>query len=262
MLDLDWSTILWEIVNFLLITVILYFLVFRPMAKRAEIRAIEKAQLKAELENDRADAASKLEEIDDRLINLEDEIQKISDEAYSSSQLLQKTLLEATYEEANSIMMDAVQEARKEQLVDIRSNQIELVNAILAITKQTLITVTPPEVHARLLDELNTSIWNLGKSDIRAVQSIRESLEDRAPVLELSVPTELTTEQRLKLTNTFNALADKEVDLEISIVPEMVAGVKARIGDIVLDNSVGNQIDTMRDQVTRSLETYTPIQDD
>ena len=122
--------------------------------------------------------------------------------------------------------------------------------------------MTPPEVHARLLDELNTSIWNLGKSDIRAVQSIRESLEDRAPILELSVPTELTAEQRLKLTNTFNALADKEVDLEISIVPEMVAGVKARIGDIVLDNSVGNQIDTMRDQVTRSLETYTPIQDD
>ena len=69
-------------------------------------------------------------------------------------------------------------------------------------------------------------------------------------------------EQRLKLINTFSALADKEVDLEVLILPEMVAGIKARIGDIVLDNSVGNQIDTMRDQVTRSLETYSPIQDD
>ena len=262
MLALDWSTILWEVVNFLVITVILYFLVFKPMAKRAEIRAIEKAQLKAELENDRAEAADKLEEIDDRLINLEDEIQKISDEAYAGSQLLQKNLLEATYQEANAIMMDAVQEARKEQLVDIRSNQTELVNTILAITKQTLITVTAPEVHSRLIDELTNNIWNLGKSDIRAVQTIRESLESRTPVVEISVPTELTTDQRLKLINTFNALADKEVDLEVSVIPEMVAGVKARIGDIVLDNSVGNQIDTMRDQVTRSLETYTPIHDD
>jgi len=262
MLEIDWSTILWEVLNFLVITVILYLLVFKPMAKRAEIRAIEKAQLKAELENDRFEAAEKLEEIDDRLINLEDEIQKISDEAYAGSQLLQKNLLDATYEEANAIMLNAVQEARKEQLVDIRSNQIELVNTILAITKQTLLKVTPAEVHSRLIDELTSNIWNLGKTDIRAVQNIRESLEGRSPTVEISVPTELTMEQRIKIINTFNALADKEVDLEVTILPEMVAGLKARIGDIVLDNSVGNQIDTMRDQVTRSLETYSPVQDD
>ena len=117
MLDLDWSTILWEILNFLIITVVLYFLVFKPMAKRAELRAIEKATLKAELEHDRAEAAVKLDEIDDRLINLEEEIQKISDEAYANSQILQNNLLEATHEEAKTILLNAVNESRKEHLV-------------------------------------------------------------------------------------------------------------------------------------------------
>lgn len=262
MLDLNWSTILWEIINFLVITVVLYYIVFKPMAIRAEQRAIEKAQLKAGLQKDRAEAAEKLEEIDDRLINLEEEIQKISDEAYASSQLLQKNLLEATYEEANSIMLDAVKEARKEQLVDIRSNQIELVNIILVITKQTLIKATPPEIHIKLLDELLLSIWNFGKTDLRAVQSIRESIEGRSPVVEITVPTELTLEQRHKVINTFSALADKDVDLEETVSPELVAGVKIRIGDIVLDNSIGSQIDAMRDQVTQSLETYSPVQDE
>ena len=145
MLDLDWSTILWETLNFLLITVVLYFLVFRPMAKRAEIRAIEKARLKAELEFDRSEAAVKLEEIDDRLVNFEQEVQKISDEAYASSQNLQTNLLEATRKEAKTVMLDAVKEARKEQFVDIKHNQVELVAAILAITKQTLKSVIPPE---------------------------------------------------------------------------------------------------------------------
>src|SRR5665811_76082 len=141
MLDLDWSTILWETLNFLLITVVLYFLVFRPMAKRAEIRAIEKARLKAELEFDRSEAAVKLEEIDDRLVNFEQEVQKISDEAYAGSQNLQTNLLEATRKEAKTVMLDAVKEARKEQFVDIKHNQVELVAAILAITKQTLKSV-------------------------------------------------------------------------------------------------------------------------
>lgn len=262
MLDLDWSTILWEILNFLLISVILYFLVFRPMAKRAEIRAIEKAQLKAELELDRAEAGVKLEEIDDRLINLEEEIQTISDEAYASSQLLQSNLLEATREEASAILMDAVNESRKEQLVDIKRNQVALVSAVLAISKQTLKSVIPPEVHARLLEELTSNIWNLGKTDMHTVQNIRESLEDRTPTVEVSVPLELTNEQRMKLLNTFNALADKEVDMDIKLVPEMIAGIKARIGDIVLDNSLGDQIDTLKDQVSRSLEIFASIQDD
>ncbi len=262
MLDLDWSTILWETLNFLLITVILYFLVFRPMAKRAEIRALEKARMKAELEFDRSEAAVKLEEIDDRLNNFEQELQKISDEAYASTQSLQANLLEATRAEAETIMLDAVKEARKEQFVDIRHNQVELVSAILEITKQTLNSVMPPEVHNRLLDELTTSIWNLGKTDLSMVQNLRESLEDRIPTVELSVPFELTNEQRVKLINTFNALADKEVDFEIEIVPEMIAGIKARIGDLVMDNSLGNQVDNLKDKVSRSLETFTPLQDE
>ena len=97
---------------------------------------------------------------------------------------------------------------------------------------------------------------------MRTGQNIRDSLEDRLPTVQVSIPVALTQEQRMKLLNTFNALADKEVDLDIQIVPEMIAGIKARIGDIVLDNSLGNQIDNLKDQVSRSLETFSPIQDD
>ncbi|MBP7197341.1 MAG: ATP synthase F0 subunit B, partial [Anaerolineaceae bacterium] len=113
MLDLDLSTIIWEILNFLVLTVILYFLVFKPMTKRAEERAIEKAALRAELQRDQMDARQRLEELDERLINLDEEIEKITDQAYVNSQTQQKDLLEATREEAESIMMEAVSEARK-----------------------------------------------------------------------------------------------------------------------------------------------------
>ena len=80
-----------------------------------------------------------------------------------------------------------------------------------------------------------------------AVQRVRDSLEGRQPTVRIEVPAALTNEQYLKLLNTFNALADKEVDLQIKVIPEMIAGIKARIGDIVMDNSLGNQIDSLRD---------------
>jgi F-type H+-transporting ATPase subunit b len=262
MLDLDLGTILWEIVNFLVLTVILYFLVFKPMTKRAEARAVEKAETRAALQADRKAAAVKVAELDERLLNLDQEIEKITDQAYENSQILQRDLLEATREEANQIMMDAVGEARKEQEVDIKRSQAELVNSVLKISNDTLTQVTPPGVHAELLEELNRTIWNMGKTDMRMVQGIRDSLVDRIPTVDVAVPRELTNEQYMKLLNAVNALADKEVEFEIYIRPELVAGIQLRIGDIVLDNSVGTHLNSLQDDIYQKLETLAAPDDD
>lgn len=262
MLDLDLGTIIWEIINFLVLTIVLYFLVFKPMTKRAEERAIEKAATRAALLADRETAALRLAELDERLLNLDEEIEQITDAAYENSQIQQRDLLEATREEANQIMMEAVSEARKEQEVDIKRSQMDLVETVIKISKETLSQVTPPKVHDELIEELTRSIWNMGKTDMRMVQGLRDSLADRIPTVEVVVPRELSTEQEMKLVSTFNALADKEVDLEINIQQELVAGIKARIGDIVLDNSVGTHLNSLRDEINLKLETVAEPEDD
>ena len=262
MLDLDLGTIIWEIINFLVLTIVLYFLVFKPMTKRAEERATEKAAARAALLADRDTAALKLAELDERLLNLDEEIQQITDEAYENSQIQQKDLLDATREEANQIMMEAVSEARKEQEVEIKRSQMNLVDNVIAISNDTLARITPPKVHDELIEELSRTIWNMGKTDMRMVQGIRDSLADRIPTVEVAVPRELSAEQQMKLISTFNALADKEVDLEISIQPELVAGIKARIGDIVLDNSVGTHLKSLRDEINLKLETVAAPDDE
>ncbi len=262
MLELDLSTVIWEIVNFLVLTVVLYYLVFKPMTKRAEERATEKAATKAALQADREEAAFKLAELDERLLNLDGEIQQITDEAYENSQIQQRDLLEATREEANQIMINAISEARKEQEVDFKRSQMDLVETIIDITTDTLVRVTPESVHDDLIDELSRRIWNMGRDEMRMVQSLRDSLADRIPTVEVAVPRELTTEQQMKLVNTFNALTDKEVDIEISLQPELIAGIRARIGDIVLDNSVGAQLNSLRDDINLKLETLAAPEDD
>ena len=262
MLDLDLSTIIWEILNFLVLTVILYFLVFKPMSRRAEERAIEKAALKAELQRDQLDARQRLEELDQRLLNLDEEIEKITDQAYINSQIQQKDLLNATREEAEFIMLEAVNEARKEQEVDIKRLQNNLVETVIKISNETLREVTPAQVHEQLIEEMTRNIWNMGRTDMRMVQNIRDSLEERIPTVEVEVPRELTTEQQMKLINTFNALTDKEVELEVRVRPELVSGIRARVGDIVLDNTINAHLDSLRDEIGQKLEILAKPEDE
>jgi len=225
------------------------------MTRRAEERAIEKAALRAALQRDHLDARQRVEELDERLLNLGEEIERITDEAYVNSQIQQKDLLDATREEAEFIMMEAVNEARKEQEVDIKRLQGDLVETVIRISNDTLREVTPAQVHDQLIEEMTRNIWNMGRTDMRMVQNIRESLEARIPTVEIEVPRELTTEQQMKLINTFNALADKEVDLEVAVKPELVSGIRARVGDIVLDNTIYAHLDSLRDEVGQKLET-------
>jgi len=255
MLDIDISTIIWEIVNFLILTAVLYYLVFKPMTKRAEERAVEKAALRASLIEDSEAAEAKLAEIDERLMRLDEEMKKLTDEAYENSQIHQRDLLEATQEVANAMMMSAVSEARKEQAVDIKRSQADLVETVLHISNDTLQEVTPPKVHDALVEDLTRSIWNMGKTDMRAVQRLRESLVDRFPMVEISVPRELSVEQYNKLLNTFNALADREVEINVTIDIKLVAGIKARIGDIILDNSIGTHLESLSEEINQKLET-------
>lgn len=262
MLDLDLSTIIWEILNFLVLTVILYFLVFKPMSRRAEERAIEKAALRAELQRDQLDARQRLEELDQRLLNLDEEIEKITDQAYINSQIQQKDLLNATREEAEFIMLEAVNEARKEQEVDIKRLQNNLVETVIKISNETLREVTPAQVHEQLIEEMTRNIWNMGRTDMRMVQNIRDSLEERIPTVEVEVPRDLTTEQQMKLINTFNALTDKEVELEVRVRPELVSGIRARVGDIVLDNTINAHLDSLRDEIGQKLEILAKPEDE
>jgi len=66
----------------------------------------------------------------------------------------------------------------------------------------------------------------------------------------------------MKLINTFNALADKEVELEVNIRPELVSGIRARVGDIVLDNTIHAHLESLRNEISEKLETLAEPEDE
>lgn len=257
MLEFDWVTILWEIVNFIVITIILYYLVFKPIVKRSEARANEKARLMDELIQDREAAALKLQEIEERLANLHKEIQQISDDAYEQNKILQAKLLDATREEAAQILQEALQEAHKEQFVNTKQYHNELTDTIIRISRDALNRVTPPSVHAALIDGLVKNILDMGRNQMQQVQSIRDSLIDRLPHAYVTAAAPLSSEQEMMLVRTFNALVDRDVNVDIEIDQSLIAGLKVRLGDVILENSLSAQLDTIRAEIKESLELAT-----
>lgn len=254
MLDIDLVTILAEIINFLVLAVALYFLLFKPVVKQMEQRAEEREALMTAAQEKEAQAQYHLEEIETRLANIDIEIESRLQKAYQQAQAESETLLEATRVEAERILSEAEIEALKRQQQEVSNLQGDLVGSILEISGLVLSKTAPDVVHNNLIEALTTEIWDLGKSDMRQVRTIRASLAERTPTVIVSAARELTPEQQRSLIRTFSALADSNVSMEIEVDPDLIAGIRVRMGDLVVENTLAMELEELEAEVVAALE--------
>jgi hypothetical protein len=128
------------------------------------------------------------------------------------------------------------------------------VDAILDVSGIVIGNVIPDEVHGALVRQLSNRIWELGRTDIQRVDLLRQSLGQREPTAHITAAQALTVEQQGLMARTLTALADRHVDLEVRVEPALVAGIRVRIGDIIVDSSIAGQMDELRDQAMSALE--------
>lgn len=253
MLNIDPITIVGEIINFLVLAIALYFLLFKPTIKRIETRAKEKEALLEQARQKEQEAEEKLQEIKTRLTNLDTELEKRVQTAYQQARVESESLIQATQVEAEKILTEAEREATKLQQHEIQELQGQLVEKILQISGQILLKTTPDSVHENLIESLNSEIWDLGKRDMRQVRTIRDSLVERTPTVFVSSAKELNPDQQRSLIRTFSALADNNVNMEIDINPDLIAGLRVRLGDLVVENNLAMELDELKSDVEKSL---------
>jgi F-type H+-transporting ATPase subunit b len=254
MLNLDFATIAFQIANFLALTALLYYFVFQPVMSRVKERRAEKERLAREMAQDREEAEKLRAELEARLAEAEEEADEIIAEAQKRAEEERAALLEETHEEVERILAEAHTDAHRLQRQAVEQFHEELLDAILDISGQVIGRVAPPEVHDKLTQQLNDRIWELGRSDMRRVETFRLSLGDRAPTAYVTSAQDLSSEQQGELARTLTALADRHVNLELKTDASLAAGLQVRLEDIVVDSSIAGQLDELQDKVTEALK--------
>jgi len=254
MIDLNITTIVLEIINFLVLTALLYYFVFRPVIRKVETRAAEKERLQREIQSEREETARLKSEMENLLANVHEEVNEIVTQAEARMDREQRDLLQAAHEEGERILREAQMQAEEMQQHALDQFHEKLIETIISISGRVVSKASPDGLHDSLVQQLNDRIWELGRSDIRQVNRLRRSLGDRAPVVYAETACDLTPEQRRKLISTFSALADRPVELETQVNPDLGAGVSVRMGDIIVESSIAAQLAELREEVAKMLE--------
>jgi F-type H+-transporting ATPase subunit b len=254
MLDISIPTIVWEIVNFLALSIALYFLLFRNVMKRVEERTNEKNRLLEEIKENRAETEKIRADIEDRLSNLEAETTEIVTKAQIQVDAEREDAIRKMQKEAERILNQALDEADQLKKETMASFYQQAVEAVLDVSRKVIHQAAPNEMHDKLVGDLIKQVWEMGKSGMQQVDVLRRSLGNRDPIVTVETAFPLNPEQQRTLMNTFTALADRNVKVEMTILPELSAGMRVRIGDLIIDNTISAQLVKLEGDVKKSLQ--------
>jgi F-type H+-transporting ATPase subunit b len=253
MLSLDLVTVVFQLINFVVLALILNRLLFQPILRRAAERADEKERLMRELAEERQAVAALRADLEQKRAGLEEErdqsVARIREDAESHRQ----ELLKGARAEAEKLLMEAQTDAYRMRQQAMDDFHEQLVGSILDISGTIIGRVAPPAVHDALVQGLSERIREMGRSEMERVEAVRRSLGDREARASVASARELSGEQQAQLARTLTALADRHVNIELSISPGLVAGLQVRLGDTVIDNSLAGQLEELRQQASLAI---------
>ncbi len=254
LLSPDMATVLWQIFNFVVLTVALYYVLYRPVMRAVRERAEERQRKMRDLERTRQEAAELRAELELRLSSAEDESEAIISRARNQAEVERGSLMQETQAEVERILTEAQMDAFRMKRQAIEEFHDELLKAVLDVSGLVIGRVAPQEVHNALVQQVCDSVWELGQSDMSRVDALRRSLGDRTPTLVVRTAKPLTPEQQGLVARTFSALADRNVNTDVRLDAILGLGIQARLGDLVIDNTVAGQMQELRRDVADALE--------
>ena len=254
MLNLDKWTVLFQIINFLILAAALYFLLFRPIMRGMREQEEKKDRAEQELEQNRSEVSSARSELEARLASTEDEAKRLITDAQEEAEALRQSLLEAAEQEAERLLAEAHSDAAQVQEQLVADFMDDLLDTITKVSSQVIGRITPQTSHDTMVQQMSDRIWEMGRSEMQRVDGFRRALGTRVPTAFVTSAKPITAEQQALLVRTFAALADRQVNIDVKVNTELAAGLRVRLGDLIIDNSVAGQLKELRDSVAETLK--------
>jgi len=260
MLNINFTTILFQFINFIILAVALYFLLFKNVLssvkqRKERLEEIEQATIRNFEESEKAKI-----DLQKQMENAQAQIDGRIAQAKSELEVSRYQIIDATKIDAEKIIKQAFESAELEQKRSIENFHDELSTSIMEIVKQIFNNHSPDVIHNSLVEQTNKRIWELGKKEMDRVETIRRSLKDREPALSVETAFPLSKEQQANIVRTFSALADKNVKIDTILKKDLGSGVRIRLGDFIINNSLDALLDVIEKEasleVNNLLEKY------
>jgi F-type H+-transporting ATPase subunit b len=240
MLNINLSTLLLQVANFLILAYILARFLFNPLKKMLDERtsqvtkAVDEAQKAArEAEELKSDYEKKRDNIDAEIVALKDEARIVVDET-------RQQMLQEAYQEIEAMRARAQEELEQQRSDALRLHRNKIGELVASLTQRMMEDILTPQLHQAYLDAF--------LDQLRSVQlEGRISADGEETVsVELITAIPLAQEEKARITTTLETVVSQPIDLACRVDAGLIAGAMVRLGDMLIDGSLQGQLQQLR----------------
>lgn len=86
--------------------------------------------------------------------------------------------------------------------------------------------------------------------DVASELARQAAADDKRELAEVTVAVPLSEERRAELRTALERATGKDLELQVTVDPDVVGGVRAVVGDTVIDGSLARRLDEVRSRLT------------
>jgi F-type H+-transporting ATPase subunit b len=221
-----------QIVNFLVFVVILYLLLYKPVRRIMQQRRDEMEAERREAETKLQEAEKLRAEAEASAKELEEKRDSILKEAREQAEAQRKELLEQAEQQARDRLQRfrRIMEQERDELLDKISDELR---ETIVETAGAVLSDTSGAVTDRALERVETLLDGVPDEDVQSARKALDKSGNRVPVRFVGT---LTDDQLDRLRTTLRRKLDvKNIELEVTEDPSLLAGLEVTLGHIQLE---------------------------
>ena len=238
----NWWTFLFEVLNFVVLAYVLHRLLYRPLHEAIDARRATDAQVRLEAEKVQQEALALQKQLAEERTDQEQQRQDLLRKSREQAEADRRRILAETEETARhrqDELGQALQRKREESLLAVRA---EVIRQAVSLSERLLRESVGKGLQHQLAQRLAETLEEV-PAEQREQLGREWTLTDGA-VLETAG--ELENDSVQPIQTAVEKLLGQEVRLTVRTLPELVGGVRLRLGGHVWDASLVGQMEEVR----------------
>jgi len=250
MLNINLSTIVFQIINFLILAFLLAKFLFRPLVRVLSERAKRLTHALDEAEMREEEAKRIKDEYQEKMEDAKREARALRETAREEMEKTRQGIIEQTRADMQAMRARAEEEKERERAEAIKQHKEEIASIVTSLSARMLSGVRHGYhdlFFAAFLDRL-------AKMEPGSLQFRGDAQETGMTPVEVISADSLSKGDMERLEQVLSSFLGKKLNLESQMDPSLIGGAVVRFGDHLIDGSLRGQLARMREEFVAEME--------
>jgi F-type H+-transporting ATPase subunit b len=231
-------TFLFEVLNFLVLAFVLHRLLYRPLRESIDRRRDEEARARADAEKARAETAAMRRRLEEHEARLDQDRREMLQLVAADAEVARRKLLAEADEAARRRREEAEAAVARERSEALDALRGDLARVAVDFAERLLREACDASLHCQLALRLAEALDNLPGDEREQLR--REWQPEDGVTAEAAADLDAATRERLAAAVT--TMLRRPVTLAVVVRPELLGGVRLRVGGRVWDATLGTRL--------------------